>query len=98
MISLALSLSGVDNPKGGKTLLPVATMAKKKDADPVYCTYRSVKVDDQLVKLLQIAAIEDGTSAAEVASDYINRGLAERSGRNPIKRRPAPPRGRRPAP
>ena len=74
-------------------------MPKKPSAD--FCTYASVKLDDRVLPLARAAAALSGdVSTQEFISDVVNLAASRVLGREPIPRRPAPPRpkgkGRKP--
>jgi uncharacterized protein (DUF1778 family) len=67
-------------------------MPKKPTAEG-FCTYISVKIDDAVLPLARAAAALSGNVATqEFISDAVNRAAAEVLNRDPIKRRPIPPK------
>ncbi len=61
-------------------------------ADPVYCTYVSVKVDVDLMTNLKVAAARKGKPLQEYLSDLINDLVARDALAKPVKRKPPKPR------
>lgn len=68
---------------------PVATMSK---TEPEYCTYATVKVDDEVLPVARAAANLAGQRIQEWLSDLINAASAKALSRRPINRRPPKPR------
>lgn len=71
------------------TLAP-APMTKKSETQ--FCTYASVKIDDEINPLVRAAAALVGKSTQEFLSDVANEAAARVLKRDPIKRRPPEPR------
>lgn len=69
---------------------------KEKEEAPKHCTYASVKIDDQLTRLIRIAAANKDVSIQELMSDILNEGVAEILGTDPIERRKPPERKPKP--
>ncbi len=77
------------------SLVAVAPMTEKKKAVVEYCVYTSTKIDDQVMPLVRIAAIDKGMAVQDYISDVMNEIAARDAGRKPVKRRPPMPRVRR---
>lgn len=71
-------------------LSQVAPMAEKTDAE--FCSYRSLKVDDEVLRLLKLYTVTEGGLMQDIASDILNEVISKRLGRKPINRKPPPPR------
>jgi len=69
-------------------------MAKKNQKTaPIYCEYAGTRIDSELLPLARAAAaLSDDVSTQEFISDAVNEVAARVLGREPIKRRPPPPR------
>lgn len=66
-------------------------MAKK--SEPEFCTYASVKLDDAVLPLVRAAAALSGdVTVQEFLSDAAAFAASRVLGREPIKRRAAPPK------
>jgi hypothetical protein len=68
-------------------------MAKKPKSTDGFCTYASIKVDDEILPLCRAAAAFNGNVATqEFISDILNEHVSKALGRTPIKRRKPKPR------
>lgn len=76
--------------------LATTTMTKQHDESPEteknYCTYTSLKVDDQLMPEIKAAAAFDSLSVQELVSNILNEYIAKRFKHPKINRRSPPPR------
>lgn len=71
------------------TLAAPPMSEKKSDV----CSYASIRIDDQVLPLARAAAALTGdVTVQEFISDAVNVAASRVLKRNPIKRRPAPPK------
>ena len=69
----------------------VPRMSKKPE--PAFCTYASVKLDDEVLPLVRAAAALSGdVTVQEFLSDVANEAASRVLKREPLKRRPVPPK------
>lgn len=71
----------------------VATMTKKAEETTDYCTYGTVKVDEEVMYLVRQAAPKMRKSVQEYVSDLLNQAAAADLGAKPVKRKLPKPRG-----
>jgi uncharacterized protein (DUF1778 family) len=55
-----------------------------------FCTYVSVKIDDQVLPLVKAAAALAGESVQDWLSDLANAAASKAVSRKPLRRRPKP--------
>lgn len=73
-------------------MAPVATKHMPKKSTDV-CTYASIRIDDEVLPIVRAAAALSGDiTIQEFLSDIANEAASRVVKREPIKRRPAPPK------
>lgn len=88
-------LGSLWDTSGVQPVVTAAAPMPKKPTDPGFCTYASVKVDDEVLPLIRAAAALSGDrSTQEFISDVCNEAASRILRREAIKRRPPPPRPR----
>lgn len=64
-----------------------AAVAMSKSKEEKFCTYTSIKIDDEVARLIRGAAGLAGQSVQDWASDILNDAAAKALNMNPVKRR-----------
>lgn len=88
-ISVAAARWVAETDTTHKVVMVAAVMAKLPKRTE-HCTYRQIKVDDELVDLVAAAARLSGQTMQEWASDLLNTASAAALNRPPVARRPPP--------
>lgn len=70
----------------------VANLMADETEEADFCTYTTVKIDDQVIPFIKAAAALAGLSVQEYVSNHMNEIAAKALRNKPIKRRPAPQR------
>lgn len=74
-------------------MLPMPRKPKATE-QPVYCTYRATKIDDDVLPLVIAAAALARMTAQDYLSDVANEAASKALGRPPVERRTPPPHGK----